>query len=100
MAHRPSKGVGCCLAAVAWWALCGAPAAWAHIFVLENYRVGAYPPYPGSGWIGEAFLHIPDGEAAHLVTAESYIASTFDFDVDDDIDLDDFASFRDAITGE
>lgn len=35
--------------------------------------VGAYPPYPGSGWIGEAYLNIPDDNVENLLTVESYV---------------------------
>lgn len=45
----------------------------AHVFVFEHYRAGTFPSYPGSGWVAEAYLHIPDDQAAHLVSAERYI---------------------------
>lgn len=45
----------------------------AHVFVFEVYRVGASPPYEGSGWTGECFLNIPDTSATTLLTAEAYI---------------------------
>lgn len=45
----------------------------AQVTVLEEFRVGATPAYEGSGWIGEAFLDIPDDSAQHLLSAESYV---------------------------
>lgn len=53
----------------------GSGTARAHVFIFEFYRVGAYPPYDGSGWVGEAFLNIPDASAIHLLAAEAYVAN-------------------------
>ncbi|MBI4716223.1 MAG: hypothetical protein HY763_00300 [Planctomycetes bacterium] len=51
-----------------------ASAARADTFVFSASRAGAYPSYPGNGWLGEAFLDIPEEYAVHLVVVESYIA--------------------------
>lgn len=48
-------------------------AAFSHVFLFAPYRIGAIPHYPGNGWVGEAFLNIPEQSAAHLLTAESYV---------------------------
>lgn len=56
-------GIVCCVCA---------PTAIGHIFIFEFFRVGAYPPYQGSGWRGEAF-QIPNADADHLLTAEAYV---------------------------
>ena len=45
----------------------------AQVVISESLRVGAIPSYEGSGWIGEAFLDIPDESALHLLTAENYV---------------------------
>lgn len=44
----------------------------AHTEIPESFRVGAYPSYDGSGWVGEAFLDIPD-EFANIYDAEDYV---------------------------
>ena len=49
------------------------PDAATHVFVPASYRVGAYPTYSGSGWIGRAYLNIPDASVQNLFFAESYI---------------------------
>jgi hypothetical protein len=56
-------GIVCCICP---------PTSAGHIFIFDFFRVGAYPPYEGSGWRGEAF-NIPDADAAHLLTAEAYV---------------------------
>lgn len=53
----------------------GAASADAHVFLFEAYRAGAMPPYEGGGWVGAAYLNIPSASAAHLLTAEAYIAN-------------------------
>lgn len=45
----------------------------AHPFVPQDQRVGAFPDYDGSGWVGEAFLNLPDDAAEHLLVAEQYV---------------------------
>lgn len=43
----------------------------AHVFIPKNYRLGANPVGPGTGWFGEVFL-IPDQFADNLLTAENF----------------------------
>jgi len=52
----------------------GVLAAWttAHDLVNKEFRVGAYPPTPGTGWLGEAFLGLPDDIAERLSRAEDW----------------------------
>ncbi len=45
----------------------------AHPFVSQAYRAGACPAHDGNGWIGEAFLNIPESSATELRTADSYV---------------------------
>lgn len=45
----------------------------AHFFVVSGDRVGPSPTGVGSGWVGEAFLNIPDESATELLTSEIYI---------------------------
>lgn len=45
----------------------------AHVYIFNVWRVGSAPAYDGSGWIGEAFLHVPDENATTLLAAEAYI---------------------------
>ncbi|MGH8597763.1 MAG: hypothetical protein ACREXT_13995, partial [Gammaproteobacteria bacterium] len=45
----------------------------AHVFISRTERTGAYPAYPGNGWVGEAFLNLPDAAAQSLLTAENYV---------------------------
>ncbi len=47
----------------------------AHVFVPKTFRLGAFPPYEGSGWEAEVYLNIPDASAEHLLIAENWIAS-------------------------
>lgn len=52
----------------------------AHPFVPQATRAGAYPDYPGDGWLGEAYLNLPDNSAIHLLAAEqSVIGKSPDF---------------------
>lgn len=54
-------------------ALCAIPnVAPAHEFVSRLSRSGAFPPEPGTGWYGEAYLNLPLDAAANLLTAENY----------------------------
>ncbi len=46
----------------------------AHVFVENDQRTGAIPPYEGGGWVCEAFLGIPDDDASHLLSAEAYVS--------------------------
>lgn len=46
----------------------------AHTFVSQTFRAGAYPSYPGAGWVGEAFLNLPDESAVDLRSAEAFVA--------------------------
>ncbi|GMU38952.1 MAG: hypothetical protein KJ057_16630 [Phycisphaerae bacterium] len=65
-------------------ALIGAPVA-AHIFIFPWQRAGNAPCEPGGGWRVECFWDIPEGSAAHLLTAENYIVGrdpTFTFHAD------------------
>jgi len=45
----------------------------AHPNVPQADRAGAYPDYPGNGWVGEAFLNLPDDAVQHLLLAEQYV---------------------------
>lgn len=45
----------------------------AHPFIPQESRAGAYPNDPGEGWVGEAFMNLPDQAAAHLLAAEQYV---------------------------
>ncbi len=51
----------------------GMPEANAHIFVPKANRAGAYPPHEGAGWIGSAWLNLPDSAVVTTITAEKYI---------------------------
>lgn len=50
--------------------------AWAHVFIPAPLRAGAYPPWPGGGWVGEAFLNLPAESAVHLIAAENYVETS------------------------
>ncbi len=73
-APRHSKTVRATAALVFLGVLCGfpVPTTHAHIWIFEWFRVGSYPPYDGSGWIGEAYIDLPDADATQLLTAERY----------------------------
>lgn len=49
----------------------GVPAA-GHVFVSSGFRHGANPVYDGSGWMGEAYLDIPEEFAGNLFAAEAW----------------------------
>jgi hypothetical protein len=55
-------------------ALALAGAARGHILVPAAERASATPTHPGSGWVGEAYLDIPDAWAASLLAAETFVA--------------------------
>lgn len=48
----------------------------AHPFIPQTFRVGTYPDHDGSGWFGDAFLHLPEpppGTAFNLLYVEAYV---------------------------
>ena len=71
--HRYS-GVVSGIVAVAALCVLAVTTATAHVFILEHYRLGSFPPYDGSGWVVEAFTDIPDESASNLIVAERYIS--------------------------
>ncbi len=83
--------------------LAGVPA-WAHVFVSRAHRVGAYPPYDGSGWWAEVFLDIPNLDLAHYARLQACLGGpdvpllpdceAADLERDDDVDLRDMARFQ------
>ena len=44
-----------------------------HVYVARNMLAGAYPPYPGSGWLGEAYLSLPEKAVDNLLSVEPYV---------------------------
>jgi len=47
----------------------------AHFYVPQDLRSGAYPAYPGQGWIGEVWLNLPNEDVEHLLVAEQHMNS-------------------------
>lgn len=45
----------------------------AHVFVPESFRVGAYPPHEGTGWVAEVYLNLPIRASGDLLRAEAYV---------------------------
>ncbi len=82
----------------------------AHVFVSYLFRQGAYPPHDGVGWLGEAFLNVPNFDLDHHALLQgcqtgpnrAYAGDCRggDMDRDGDVDLRDFgrlqAAFHDA----
>ena len=82
----------------------------AHVFVSYLHRQGAYPPHDGAGWLGEAFLNVPNFDLDHHALLQGCLTGANrayagdcrggDMDRDGDVDLRDFgrlqAAFHDA----
>lgn len=76
----------------------------AHIFISRSYRAGAFPPYDGGGWIGEAYLDVPVYDLVHYALlhrcltgpegARAAECRAGDIDNDGDVDLRDTAKFQ------
>ena len=60
-------------AGIIWFALVPFVPVRGHFFVPRDQRAGAFPPRPGTGWKGEAFLNIPLESATHLLSVEFYV---------------------------
>jgi hypothetical protein len=50
-----------------------APTLEAHVFIPQTTRAGAYPDYPGDGWVGAVYLNLTAEAAKNTITAEEYI---------------------------
>ncbi len=76
------------------------PNVMAHVFVPQSFRVGAYPPYDGSGWIVEVFLDIPSYNRDHFAKLQQCLSGPGGGMIGDcsagDLDDDGGASFRDG----
>ena len=55
--------------------LCTSAAIVADTLVEVHKRVGGYPDYDGSGWLGEVWLNVPETSSIFLTGAEQYAAT-------------------------
>jgi len=104
IAHRSSirRRSGCIACGFAFTALlwqASAPCS-GHVFVAQSLRAGAYPPYDGGGWFGEAFLDLPNFDLAHFASLHACLAGP-DQSIGDecrlgDLDEDGDADLRDV----